>query len=134
LTRFFSRLAQIIPIDPDHAVISSLAFSAAILKRRQSLVWFPEGGRTTTGELQPFKSGIGLLLEHYHPIVVPVYIKGSYEAWPPHQTLPRFQRITVVFGAPQTTGQLEEQGEGEATRDRITRALRDRVAELERQW
>jgi long-chain acyl-CoA synthetase len=133
LTRFFSRLAQIIPIDPDHAVVSSLAFSAAILKSRQSLVWFPEGGRSTTGELQQFKSGIGLLLEHYHPIAVPVYIKGSYEAWPPHKALPRFQQVTVVFGAPQTTGELEEQGDGEETRDRIAQALHDRVAELGRQ-
>jgi long-chain acyl-CoA synthetase len=133
LTRFFSRLAQTIPIDPDHAVISSLAFSAAILKRQRSLVWFPEGGRSTTGELQQFKSGIGLLLEHYHPIVVPVYIKGSYEAWPPHKTLPRLQQITIVFGAPQTTGELEEQGEGKETRDRIAQALHDRVAELGRQ-
>jgi long-chain acyl-CoA synthetase len=134
LSRFFSRLAQIIPIDPDQAVISSLAFSAAVLKRQQSLVWFPEGGRSTTGELQQFKSGIGLLLEHYHPIVVPVYIKGAYEAWPPHKTLPRFQRITVVFGVPQTTGELEEQGEGEERRDRIAQSLHDRVAELGRHW
>jgi long-chain acyl-CoA synthetase len=133
LTRFFSRLAQIIPIDPDQAVMSSLAFSAAVLKRQQSLVWFPEGGRSTTGELQQFKSGIGLLLEHYHPIVVPVYIKGAYEAWPPHKTLPRFQQITIVFGIPQTTGELEERREGKERRDRIAQSLHDRVAELGRQ-
>ncbi len=130
LTRAVSRLAKAVPIDPERAGLSSLAFGAAVLKRQKNLVWFPEGQRSPTGQLQPFKPGIGMLLNHFRVPVVPVLIRGTYEAMPLGKALPRPKKVTVVFGRPLDAGELERQGKGDQPQDRIVRALRDRVAEL----
>jgi long-chain acyl-CoA synthetase len=130
LSRLFSRLAQIVPIDPQRGVVSSLALGAAVLKRGRNLVWYPEGQRSPTGALQPFKPGVGLLLAHFRVPVVPVFLHGTHEALPPGKALPRPTPITVVFGPPLDGRELEQQGEGDQPHDRIAHALHDRVAEL----
>lgn len=130
LIRFFSRLGQAVPIDPDHAVMSSLAFGASVLKRGKKLVWFPEGARSLNGKLQPFKPGLGLLLEHFPVPVIPVFIHGSHEALPVGKFLQRFAQITVVFGAPVSPRDLRERGKGREAHDRIVDALHDTVATL----
>ena len=38
---------------------------AAILRRGRILVWFPEGHRSPDGQLQPFKRGVGVLMQGY---------------------------------------------------------------------
>ncbi len=63
--RLLSRLTHVVPIDPQRGVMSRLAFGAAVITRDQNLVWFPEGERFPDGQLQPFRAGIGLLLEHH---------------------------------------------------------------------
>ncbi len=130
LNRFVSRLAQVVPVDPERAGVSSLAFGIAVLERENNLIWFPEGARSPTGELQPFKSGIGMLVERSGAPVVPAFVHGTREAMPPGQAVPRPRGIRIVFGEPLDPRELEKQGEGEEPKDRITDALRDRVEEL----
>lgn len=101
-----------------------------MLDQGKNLVWFPEGEPSRTGELQQFRPGVGLLLKRFRVPVVPVFIHGTREAMPRGQALPRPAMITVTFGAPLDPDDLEKQGEGEAPEDRISSALRERVAEL----
>ncbi|MFU8857650.1 MAG: AMP-binding protein [Deferrisomatales bacterium] len=130
--RLLSRLARVVPVDPHRAAASSLASGAAVLRRDRSLVWFPEGTRSKTGELQDFRPGIGLLLEHYPVPVIPAHLDGSWEAMPPGRFLPRLRPIRLRFGEALDPRELEEASQGERPRDRITGALRERVAELGR--
>ncbi len=131
LTRLVSRLAQVVPIDPERAGVSSLAFGAAVLARGKNLVWFPEGQRSPNGKLQQFKPGIGMLLNYFQVPVVPVFIHGTYEAMPRGKALVRPAKVTVVFGEPlDVQGLVEQQDEDGQSRDRILETLRDRVAEL----
>ena len=130
--RLLSRLANVVPVDPRRAAISSLALGATVLQRGQSLVWFPEGGRSQTGELQRFLPGVGKLLERYAVPVVPVFIHGTEQALPPGRFLPRPARVTVAFGDPIPPEALARRGEGAETAERITTALREAVAELGR--
>ena len=130
LTRLVSRLARVVPVDPARAGSSSLAFGAAVLGRGKNLVWFPEGERSWTGKLGPFKKGFGVLLEHHRVPVVPVFVEGTYEAMPRGSFLPRLRRVTVTFGEPLSVDELERRGEDEEPRDRIVDALRDRIAEM----
>jgi long-chain acyl-CoA synthetase len=127
LTRLVSRLAQVVPVDPERAGLSSLAFGAAVLARGQNLVWFAEGERSRTGSLQPFKPGVGMLLDHYPVPVMPVFIRGTYEAMPRGRFLRRLENITITFGEP-----FDPDGpEGDAgTREQVVEALRRRVLEL----
>jgi long-chain acyl-CoA synthetase len=129
-TRFIGRLANAVPIDPERGAISSLAFGAVLLKRKVSIVWFPEGGLSRTGELQPFKPGIGIVLARFPVPVVPVFIAGTHEALPVGAILPRLRKVSVIFGNPLDPRELERAGEGIAARERIVNALRKRVAAL----
>jgi long-chain acyl-CoA synthetase len=132
LKRLVSRLGHVVPIDSHRAVFSSLAFGAAVLKRQEKLVWFPEGHRSHTGELQPFRPGIGVLLNRFPVPVVPVFIRGTHEAMPPGKAWPRPKKLAITFGKPLDARELEPRGEGEQPQDRIVQALYEHVAELGR--
>src|SRR5438874_6156644 len=97
--RFLSRLGKILPVEPIRAARSSLAFGAVILKDKKNLVWFPEGELSGSGELQDFKPGIGMLLEHFPVCVVPVFVHGTREVLPPGKFLPRPHAVRVIFGS-----------------------------------
>ena len=129
-TRLVSRLAQAVPIDSHRAVFSSLAFGAVVLKSQKNLIWFPEGHRSPTGELQLFKPGIGMLLDRYPVPVVPVFIHGTHEAMPPGRAWVRPKKVTVCFGKPLDPGELEQQGEGDQPQSRIVQALHEHVAQM----
>jgi long-chain acyl-CoA synthetase len=130
LMRFLSRLGKIFPVEPMRAARSSLAFGAKILKNKKNLVWFPEGGLSASGELQEFKPGIGMLLEHFPVSVIPVSIHGTHEALPPGKIFPRLLAIRVVFGKPLDSRELKREARGEKTHQQIARALQKKVAEL----
>ena len=130
LMRFLSRLGKILPVEPMRAARSSLAFGATILKNKKNLVWFPEGGLSANGELQDFKPGIGMLLEHFPVRVVPVFVHGTHQALPPGKFFPKPHAICVVFGKPLDVQQLQREGRGEKPHEQIASALHDRVAKL----
>ena len=121
--RYFSRLARIVPVDPERGAVSSLALAAAVLKNGHPLVWFPEGGRSSDGTLQPLRPGVGLLLAHRPVPVVPVAIHGAWEAWPPHRRWPRRHPLRVAFGRPLDPHALDSENDGDNAQSRITAGL-----------
>ena len=128
--RLVSRLARVMPVEPKRAAISSLASGAAVLKRGRNLVWFPEGMRSRTGALQSFQPGVGLLVDHFDAMVVPLWLTGTYEALAPGQFWPRPAKMHVQIGRPLTPDQLRGQGEGDAPHQQITQALRQQLLDL----
>lgn len=128
--RSVSRIAQVVPIDPESKAISSLAFGSAVLQSGGNLVWFPEGSRSATGRLQPFRPGIGMLLSRYPVSVIPAAIMGAYESLPVGATLPRFRRITVIFGSPLQPTDLALHEKGASSEERIVHGLEEAIANL----
>ena len=59
---------------------------------------FPEGGRTRTGSMMPFKHGLGMLVAETNVPVVPCGLIGSFEALPPNRKVPRPVRIKLIIG------------------------------------
>jgi 1-acyl-sn-glycerol-3-phosphate acyltransferase len=59
---------------------------------------FPEGGRTRTGSMMPFKHGLGMLVAETSVPVVPCALAGTFEALPPNQKLPRPVSIKLTIG------------------------------------
>jgi 1-acyl-sn-glycerol-3-phosphate acyltransferase len=67
----------------------------------RALMVFPEGGRTTTGKLMPFKAGAYRLALFAGAPIVPVTIDGAHEIWPVDALLPRpFGRVRITFHPP----------------------------------
>lgn len=73
--------------------------AAAYLRAGHALAMFPEGTRALDGRLGPVKSGAARLAIKAHVPIVPVNIRGSFEAWPKHG-LPRPHRVTIRIGPP----------------------------------
>lgn len=128
--RAVSRIAQVVPIDQESKAISSLAFGSAVLRRGGNLVWFPEGSRSVTGQLQPFRPGIGMILARYPVVVVPAAIMGAYESLPVGTLWPHFRPITVIFGPMLQLQALASDGKERSAEERIVHELEDAVAKL----
>jgi long-chain acyl-CoA synthetase len=133
LMRGVSRLWRVLPVDQERGAGASLALAAAVLKRGDCLIWFPEGERSRTGELLPFRPGIGILLARFPRPVVPVSIRGTFEALPPGRWRIRPGPVTVTFGPALEPRRLvkPEMSQEDAAR-RIVHALQAAVADLAR--
>ncbi len=129
-TREFSRIFQVLPVDPEHGLTSTLTLGRAVLQRGAPLVWFPEGQRSTDGRLHGFLRGVGLLLERTGVPAVPVWVEGTFEAWPPGQRLPRPYPVSIRIGPPLTLADLDPDGGDDDRHRRIADRLRAKVAEL----
>lgn len=79
---------------------------------RHALILFPEGTRSTTGELAPFKPGIGFLIAGTTIPVVPCYLEGAYRAWPKGAWIPRPRKLTLRIGEPIVFGDAGADKEG----------------------
>ncbi len=129
-----SRIARVVPVEPRGRPGTTLALAAAVLRRGEVLVWFPEGGRTPDGRLLPFLPGVGLLLEACPAArAVPVFLGGTFAACPKGRVVPRPHRLDVVFGDPATGEELAERSRVSRRRDAIAMALHDAVAALDDQ-
>ena len=86
------------PVNLDVAADASAQREAIeLLRKGRALVMFPEGGRTRTGKLMPFKMGaFRLALAHGIPIV-PVSIKGAGKIWPVGRMLPRRGKLIITY-------------------------------------
>ncbi len=90
-------------------------------------ILFPEGTRSRTGEMASFKPGLGMIVASTDVPVVPVYIRGAYEAAPPGRRLPRFHRIELHVGP--ALGFADHSNERPGWRD-VARESEDAVRHL----
>lgn len=63
-------------------------------------ILFPEGTRTRTGEMAPFKPGLGRLVAGTNIPIVPCYIKGTFAVLPATGLVPRWKKISARVGKP----------------------------------
>ena len=77
---------------------ASIAEIDRLLGSGWSVLIFPEGTRSRSGELAPFKPGIGLVATRTGRPVIPVRIVGLHEVLAPGRRMPRRGRVEVRFG------------------------------------
>ena len=90
---WFFRHCNYIPVDRKRAVGDMGALKEVVdaLNKGESVVMFPEGTRSKTGQPQKPKSGIGFLVYKTGAPVLPVKIEGTF-GWP------RVGKIRIKFG------------------------------------
>ena len=71
-----------------------------ILSQGECIVVFPEGTRSPQGEFQEPEPGLGFLAIKSKAWVVPVYIEGTYEAFPRHAKFFKPHPVKVYYGVP----------------------------------
>jgi 1-acyl-sn-glycerol-3-phosphate acyltransferase len=110
---FSAVVVNAMPFDRKENPRESLAICRDLLETPEHiLILFPEGTRTTTGEIAAFKPGIGFLAAGTGITVVPCHLAGAYRAWPKGAWFPRPRRLTLRIGSPLTFADLPADKDG----------------------
>jgi 1-acyl-sn-glycerol-3-phosphate acyltransferase len=122
---FSAVVMNAMPFDRKENPRDSLALCRELLETPgHVLIIFPEGTRTTTGELGAFKPGIGFLTAATNIAVVPCFLEGAYRACPKGAFVPRPRKLTLRIGEPMTFADVAADKEGAKM---VAARLRDAV-------
>lgn len=95
----------------------------------RSLIIYPEGTRSRSGHLAPFKKGAFTMAVTAQLPVLPVAIHGTNEAWPPHSMKVRGGRVRVIVEQPVETAGLTH-ADTARLRDEVHGKIEARLAGL----
>ena len=82
------------------SAVRSIETAGKRLINGASIVIFPEGTRTNDGEIGKFRRGAFLLASDLNLPLVPITIKGAYEALPRNSAIIRPGKITMIIHQP----------------------------------
>jgi 1-acyl-sn-glycerol-3-phosphate acyltransferase len=86
----------------------SITAAERLLASGWSVILFPEGTRSRTGEVGRFRPGAGLLARRTGRQVLPVRILGAHAVLPPGARMPHRGAVEVRFGEPLVAADGEE--------------------------
>jgi long-chain acyl-CoA synthetase len=78
----------------------TLRYAGELVSKGTSILIFPEGRRSETGEIDPFRPGVGILASRLGIPVVPVKIEGALDVLKVGWYFARPGRVRVKFGKP----------------------------------
>jgi 1-acyl-sn-glycerol-3-phosphate acyltransferase len=121
------RLAGFIPVDRKNkeAGMRAIEAAAASLRAGHSFLVFPEGTRSPTDEMLPFKKGVFVMAIKAQAPVVPIAIKGGRDAMRRGSRVIQPVTISIRVGEP-----VETAGLGVKDRDAVIATVRGRIAQL----
>ena len=89
-----------VPLDRDGGGAEGMKVVLDLMEKGAAVLMFPEGTRSRDGELQPLRSGIGMLVIRSSAVVIPARVFGAFEAYGRGKSFPRPARVTVIYGEP----------------------------------
>lgn len=96
------RKVHAFPVRRGQADRQAIRHALKILKEGEVLALFPEGTRSTTGDLQELQRGAAMLALRSGAPVIPMVILGAHEALAGGRKIPRRGPLTVRVGEPLT--------------------------------
>jgi 1-acyl-sn-glycerol-3-phosphate acyltransferase len=98
--RWLIRSLDAIPLDREGLGLAGMKETMRRLKNGEMVLIFPEGTRTSDGELGPIKPGFGAIVRRTRVAILPVGMDGAYQCWPRSKSFPGFGIVRVVYGRP----------------------------------
>lgn len=96
---YMNNFTTLVPIERTGSLRQSLRHVTQILDQGYNALIFPEGTRSTDGEIHEFKPIIGYLALNQKIGILPIYIWGTFEAYPKGMTIPARKSIGAKIGA-----------------------------------
>jgi 1-acyl-sn-glycerol-3-phosphate acyltransferase len=100
--RWFFKAANVIPVRRESRSASEAALQAGVeaLREGKLIGIFPEGTRSPNGKLYRGKTGMARMALEAQVPVIPVAIRGTFEALPYDRKVPRTGKVEIRFGEP----------------------------------
>jgi long-chain acyl-CoA synthetase len=95
---YFKNFTNLVPMERSGSIRKSMDTAESVLRRGRSMVVFPEGTRSVTGDMAEFLPSLGYLALRAEVGVLPAHIAGTFEALPKGTAVPRTRELTVAFG------------------------------------
>jgi long-chain acyl-CoA synthetase len=96
---YMNNFTTLVPIERSGGLRQSLRHVTRILSEGYNALIFPEGTRSLTGDVAEFKPVIGYLTLNQKIGILPIYIWGTFEAYPKGMTIPGKKSIGAKVGA-----------------------------------
>jgi len=96
---YMNNFTTLVPIERTGSLRQSLRHVTQILNEGYNALIFPEGGRQESGQIAEFKPIIGYLALNQKIGILPIYIWGTYEAFPKNTIIPKGSSIGAKIGA-----------------------------------
>ena len=96
---YMNNFTTLVPIERTGSLRQSLRHVTEILNEGYNALIFPEGGRQTSGQIAEFKPIIGYLAVNQKIGILPIYLWGTYEAFPKGTIIPKTQSLGAKVGA-----------------------------------
>ena len=96
---YMNNFTTLVPIERTGSLRQSLRHVTNILNEGYNALIFPEGGRQTNGVIAEFKPIIGYLAINQKIGILPIYLWGTYEAFPKGTIIPKTDSLGAKVGA-----------------------------------
>ncbi len=133
-TNFFKTLIKTINIKPNTADLESMKTIINTLKNGESVMIFPEGTRSRSGQMGEAKKGITLIARMAKVPIVPIGLMGTEQVVPIHPSgrmdRERIQSgtVEVVIGKPFELAKKAPEEDKHDYEERAVRDIMDRIA------
>jgi long-chain acyl-CoA synthetase len=109
---YMENFTNLVPMERSGSLRQSLRHARSYLDRGYNALIFPEGTRSMTGIMADFKPVIGYLALASRVGILPVYLRGTYEAFPKGSTFLKSRDVGARVGRFVTYEELEEMTRG----------------------
>ncbi|MDA1008371.1 MAG: lysophospholipid acyltransferase family protein [Planctomycetota bacterium] len=95
------RSLGIVPVRMDGGAMTALRTAIDELAAGRTVLLFPEGTRSSDGEVAPFRAGLSLLVRRSDAVIIPIAIDGAFQMWPRQKSSPRLGGpVWIIVGEP----------------------------------
>jgi long-chain acyl-CoA synthetase len=123
---YMENFTNLVPMERSGSLRQSLRHARSYLDRGYNALIFPEGTRSMSGQMADFKPVIGYLALASRVGILPIYLRGTYEAFPKGSTILKSRDVGARIGRFLPIEELEEMTLGLA-RAEAYRLIAERV-------
>jgi long-chain acyl-CoA synthetase len=95
---YMENFTNLVPMERSGSLRQSLRHARAYLDRGYNALIFPEGTRSMSGQMADFKPVIGYLALAARVGILPIYLEGTYDAFPKGSTLLKSRDVSARIG------------------------------------
>ncbi|HYJ10773.1 MAG TPA: AMP-binding protein [Polyangiaceae bacterium] len=104
---FFENFTNLAPMPRGSSLRQALRQAGDLIEHGKTILIFPEGTRSTDGQVHEFKSAVGHLALHHNIDILPIWLGGTHQALPKGSTVPKNRNVEARIGAPLEPGEMK---------------------------